>query len=47
MTKIGPIGIPTYILTAAANELAPMLTMIYQPSLGRVPADWRPIQERT
>ena len=39
----GPAGIPTFILRAAAEELAPMLAVIYQFSLdnGCVPADWQ------
>ena len=38
----GPDGIPTVILRAAAEELAPILSLIYQRSLddGCVPADW-------
>ena len=39
----GPDGIPTFILRAAAEELSPILSLIYQRSLddGCVPADWR------
>ena len=39
----GPDGIPTFILRAAADEVSPMLTLIYQRSLDDecVPADWR------
>ena len=39
----GPDGIPTYILRAAAEELAPMLTRLFQSSLdtGLVPTEWR------
>ena len=31
----GPDDIPAYILKAAAHELAPILTHLYQPSLDR------------
>ena len=39
----GPDGIPTFILRAAAEDLSPILSLIYQRSLddGCVPADWR------
>ena len=39
----GPDGIPTYILRAAAEELAPMMTRLFQSSLdtGLVPTEWR------
>lgn len=39
----GPDCIPAFILRAAAHELAPILTLIYQRSLdtGVVPDDWR------
>ena len=39
----GPDGIPTYILRAAAEELAPMLSHLYQFSLdtGHVPTEWK------
>ena len=39
----GPDGIPTFILRAAAEELAPILSRIFQFSLdtGNVPSDWR------
>ena len=38
-----PDGIPTYILRAATEELAPMLSQRYQFSLdiGHVPTEWR------
>lgn len=39
----GPDSIPTYILKVAAEELAPVLSKIFQTSLdtGEIPADWR------
>ena len=39
----GPDDIPAYILKAAAHELAPILTHLYQSSLdrGEVPTDWK------
>ena len=39
----GPDEIPTFILRAAAEELSPILSLIYQRSLddGCVPADWQ------
>lgn len=39
----GPDDIPAFILRSAANQLAPILTRIYQYSLeaGEVPQDWR------
>jgi len=39
----GPNDIPAYILKAAAHELAPILTRLYQSSLdrGEVPTDWK------
>ena len=39
----GPDGIPAFLLKSAANELAPILTKLFQHSLdvGEVPADWR------
>ena len=39
----GPDSIPAFILKAAADQLAPILTGLYQTSLnsGQVPADWK------
>jgi hypothetical protein len=39
---IGPDSIPSFILKAAADQLAPILTELYQTSLntGVVPQDW-------
>ena len=39
----GPDGIPTRLLISTAEEVAPMLTRIFQTSLdvGSVPSDWR------
>jgi hypothetical protein len=39
----GPDSIPAFILKTAADELAPVLTKLFQLSLdsGEVPADWR------
>ena len=39
----GPDSIPAVILKAATDELAPIITWIYQTSLytGQVPSDWR------
>ena len=39
----GPDSIPALILKAAANQLAPILTILYQTSLnsGEVPSDWK------
>ena len=39
----GPDSIPAYILKAAADQLAPILTGLYQTSLnsGQVPSDWK------
>ena len=39
----GPDGIPAFILKNAANELAPILTKLFQLSLtsGEFPTDWK------
>ena len=39
----GPDSIPTYILKVAAEEIAPVLSKIFQTSLdiGKIPEDWR------
>ena len=39
----GPDSLPTFILKAASDQLAPTLARIYQTSLdtGKVPSDWR------
>ena len=39
----GPDSIPTFMLKVAANEIAPILTKIFQKSYdsGTVPSDWR------
>ena len=39
----GPDSIPSFILKSAADEIAPILTVIYQYSLdtGEVPQDWK------
>ena len=39
----GPDSIPAFILKAAADQLAPILTGLYQTSLnsGQVPSDWK------
>ena len=39
----GPDSIPAFILKAAADQLAPILTILYQTSLnsGEVPSDWK------
>ena len=39
----GPDSIPAFILNAAADQLAPILTTLYQTSLdcGQIPTDWR------
>ena len=39
----GPDSIPAFILKAAADQLAPILTQLYQTSLntGQIPTDWR------
>jgi hypothetical protein len=39
----GPDCIPSFILKSAADELAPILTQLYQYSLaeGEIPSDWR------
>ena len=39
----GPDGMPTFILRTAAEELVPILSLIFQFSLdtGNVPSDWR------
>ena len=39
----GPDGIPTFILRAASEELAPIRSRVYQFSLdnGEVPSEWR------
>ena len=39
----GPDSIPANILKAAADQLAPILTILYQTSLnsGEVPSDWK------
>ena len=39
----GPDSIPSFILKAAADELAPALAVLFQLSLDQVeiPADWR------
>ena len=40
---VGPEGIPSFILKSAADQMAPILTKLYQFSLntGEVPADWK------
>jgi hypothetical protein len=42
-TSTGPDCIPSFILKSAADELAPILTHLYQYSLaeGEIPSDWR------
>jgi hypothetical protein len=39
----GPDCIPSFILKSAADELAPILTQLYQFSLaeGEIPSEWR------
>ena len=39
----GPVSIPSFILKSAADQLAPILTDIFQTSIdtGEVPQDWR------
>jgi hypothetical protein len=39
----GPDCIPSFILKSAADELAPILTQLYQYSLAEdeIPSDWR------
>jgi hypothetical protein len=39
----GPDSIPSFIFKAAADQLAPILTELYQTSLntGAVPQDWK------
>ena len=39
----GPDSIPAFILKAAVDQLAPILTQLYQTSLntGQIPSDWR------
>ena len=41
----GPDSIPAFILKAAADQLAPILTILYQTSLdtGQIPTDWREV----
>ena len=40
---VRPDSIPAFVLKAAFDELAPILTLIYQTSLdtGQVPSEWR------
>ena len=39
----GPVSIPAYVLKSAADQLAPILTRLYQYSLdlGDIPPDWK------
>ena len=39
----GPDGIPTRILILAADQLAPVLTIVFQSSLydGELPTEWK------